>query len=266
MFGPNALPFFIKEFVPARTARFRSSNRDHLALGNISYYVHDEVFLTRVYLYNYFRFLCDADIPARYKIELYTRKGKLAATLAGKFKGDTEVIELSQIPGLDAFGILRVRIIPDSPEVFIPHAHSTIFYNEYYRLGSSTAVMAHSLHIPAARHSKDPYVRTSPALLIPEGFRPYLLIASGCSFNQWGHPACSTASLNFINEKKEERKILVSPMKPLESQRLDLFAMDGGLQKHIGARPFILQVTGKEYLAKPFIFITNGVSYMGEHL
>jgi len=266
MFGPNALPFFIKEFVPARTRPFLSRNRDKLALGNISYYLQDDIFHTRVYLYNYFRFLCDTDVPVRYKVELYTRAGTLAATRAEKMRGDAEILELSEVRGLDAFGVIRVRIIPDSPEVFIPHAHSTIFYNEYYRPGSPVAVMAHSLHIPAARHSNAPFVRMSPALLVPADSRPFLLIASGCSFNQWGHPACSTAYLTFINEQGRGRKIVVPPMKPLQTQRLDLFAMDGGLREHIGTRPFILKVTGKEFLAKPFIFITNGTSFMGEHL
>jgi hypothetical protein len=257
MFGPNALPFFIKEFVPVRTRPFLARNRNRLALGNISYYIQDDIFVTRVYIYNYFSFLCDADIPARYKVELYTRDGKLTARLAGKIRNGAEILELSSIKGLDSFGIMRVYVIPDSPKVFIPHAHSTIFYNEYYCHGSPMAVMAHSLHIPAARHSNAPFVRTSPALLIPADSRPFLLIASGCSFNQWGHPACSTAYLTFINEKGEARKIVVPPMKPLQSQRM---------REHVGTRPFILKVTGKEYLAKPFIFITNGTSFMGEHL
>ncbi len=257
----------MKEFVQTRTNSLLSRFRGDLALGNISYYINDDVFFTRVYVHNYFKFLCDADVPARYVIRCYNRKGVQVAQIKGDLTDvETEVIELKDIKGLDTFGVFRVSIIPTSPDMFIPHAHATIFFNEYYRPGSPNSIIAHSLHVPTSRHSDAVYTRTSPGLVVPEGFRPYVLIAGGCGFHPFMHPACASAEISFTNEKGEKRTVPVPAMKPLECRRLDLFAMDPELRSHIGTRPFVLSVVGKDFLSKPFIFISNGTTTSGEHL
>lgn len=267
MFGPNAHPLFVKEFVQTRTRSLLSRFRGDLALGNISYYINDDVFFTRVYVHNYFKFLCDADVSARYVIKCYDRSGVLVAEVKGNLTNtETEVLELKEIKGLDTFGVFRVYLIPTAPDMFIPHAHATIFFNEYYHPGSPNSIIAHSLHVPTPRHSDAIYTRTSPGLVVPEGFRPYVLIAGGCSFHPFMHPACASAEASFTNEKGKERKIPIPSMKPLQCQRLDFFAMDPGLQKHIGTRPFVLSIAGKDFLSKPFIFISNGTTTSGEHL
>lgn len=268
MFGPNAHPLFVKEFAPARKKPLLSFLRNDLALGNISYYINDDVFVTRVYVHNYFRFLCDADVPARYVIKCYNRAGKQVAVQRGELGStlETKIVELKDIKGLDTFGVFRVYLIPASPDMFIPHAHATIFFNEYYRPGSPNSIIAHSLHVPTARHSDAVYTRTSPGLVIPDGFRPYVLIAGGCSFPHFLHPACASATVSLTNEKGEERSVEVTPMKPFECQRLDLFSIDPVLREHVGTRPFILSISGKDFLSKPFIFISNGTMTSGEHL
>jgi len=267
MFGPSAHPFFIKKFVPTSSKPLLASFRDVLATGNISYYMHGEDgFSTRVYIHNYFRLMCDADIPARWHIQCYSRTGKLAAELKGDLTDkETDVVELGSVNGLDAFGVLRVRIIPASPKVFMPQPHGTMFYNEYYRAGTSTSIMAHSLHVPMAVHGKE-YQRFASGLVVPNGFTPYLFLASGCSFNAWRHPACTKVRLVYVNQNAEELIVPLTPMKPMECRKLDLFAMDNRIRAHIGSEPFGIKVIGENFLAKPFIFLLNGSTALGEHL
>lgn len=264
-FGPNAHPMIKGAFVPSRTHRLLSLFRRDATLGNISYYVNDDVFLTRVYLYNYFKFLGDGNIPATYVVRCYDRSGKEVAMLTGALP-DAAVIELTDVKGLDSFGVFRVHIIPALKNMLIPTAHASLFFNEYYHPCSSNAVIAHSLHVPTPRHSNVTYHRTSPGVMIPEGYRPFVLIAGGCSFPTTLHPYCGSATISITNEEGRERTISAPSLKPLSCERLDLFALDPELREHIGPRPFILRISGKDFLSKPFIFITNGTTTVGEHL
>lgn len=266
MFGPNAHGLFKTKFIPAKKRPFLSRFRDPLTLGNSSYYINDETFHTRVYLYNYFQFLLDTEFSAKWRIRLYGRDGRFIAQLHGDFSGgDTAVVDLTDVPGLDIYGVVRAYIIPTSREAFIPDVHITMFCNEYYKPDSPTAIMAHNLHIPIATHGTGLHQRVSPGLVIPEGFEAYLFIAGGCNFHPFGHPACTNAFLTFVDEKGAARHVVVPPMKPLACQRLDLFAMDPGLRAHIGTQPFTLKITGQGFLAKPFFLFTNGTIALGEH-
>ncbi|GEM_PF-5778807 len=268
MFGKAAHPIFIKQFVSSSSKRLLSRFRGVLSLGNTSYYIHgDQGFFTRVFIYNYFRFMCDADIAARWRIQCYARNGAIVAELEGVLKSDEEsvVIDLAQVKGLDAYGVLRVYVIPDDPNLFIPNPHGNLFFNEYYIPGTSVAIMAHSLHPPRAGHGPI-YIREASGLTVHKGLRPYLFIASGCSFNRMWHPACTKVSLTFLNRDGQEKKIAVPAMKPMACQKLDLFAMDPEMAGFLGNQPFAIKVIGEQFLAKPFIFLTDGKTALGEHL
>ena len=208
MFGKAAHPIFIKQFVSSGSKPFLSRFRDVLTLGNTSYYMHGEQgFFTRVFIHNYFRFMCDADISARWRIQCYDRTGKIAVELEGVLKDqENTIVELADVKGLDAFGVLRVYLIPDASNVFIPQPHGSMFFTEYYIPGTNTAILAHSLHIPRSSHGPI-YIREASGLSVPRGLRPFLFIASGCSFNRFWHPACTTVNLDFTNADGKEKKI-----------------------------------------------------------
>ena len=266
MFGPKAHPLFIQRFVSTSTNPFLARTRDVLALGNATYYIQDDTFRTRVYIYNYFRFLLDSPIPARWHMRFYGKNGRYITERSGEMiDHDTEIVELDSIPNLDEYGVLRTYLVPAATDVFIPDPHVTMFYNEYYRPNGGASIMGHNLHIPIATHGTGLHQRVSPGLVVPTGFKAYLFIAGGCNFHPLGHPACSNAFLTLVNDKGHARHVPVPSMHPLECHRLDLFAIDSGLQEHIGADPFILKITGQGFLAKPFFIFTNGVAALGEH-
>jgi hypothetical protein len=227
--------------------------------------MNDDAFQTRAYIYNYFRFLLDTDIPAEWHLRFYDRKGRFIKKIKGDLNDhDTEVVELSSISGLDSHGIMRVYLIPKSRDVFIPDLHVTMFFTEYYSQ-KGTSVIGHNLHIPLATHGRGLHQRVSPGLVIPEGFDAYLFIAGGCNFHRFGHPTCANAVVTFVNDQGVSRHIETPNMRPLECHKLDFFAMNPGLREHIGTRPFILKITGQGFLAKPFFLFTNGTVALGEH-
>lgn len=268
MFGPNAHAFFKTKFIRTSVRPILSLFRDPLSLGNSSYYINDEMFKTRVYIYNYFQFLLDGDFPAKWHVRFYGKDGRYITKRSGVLIDHaTEILDLADIPGLDEYGLMRVYLIPTSKKVFIPDVHVTMFCNEYYPASPNrtTALMAHNLHIPIATHGTNIHQRVSPGLVIPDGFKAYLFIAGGCNFHPLGHPACTDAYVSFVNEKGESRHVVSPNMKPLECHKLDLFAMDPKLREHVGTRPFNLKITGHGFLAKPFFLFTNGQIALGEH-
>lgn len=266
-FGDHAHPIFIQQL--ARTTRrpIRTLERDVLALWNSSYYFNGKFGLfTKLYLTNYYRFLCDADMPASWHVQCLKRDGSLARELNGDFGSrPAEIIDLAKQSGLDEYGLLRVKIILRSKEYVLPRIHASLFFTEYERPGTTTTLMAHSLHVGMASHGPA-YTRISPALIVPPSFRPHLLIASGCGFHRWLHPACANAALTFIPANNLAKTFFIKPMKPRACQAIDLFDEFNGLEEHIGHEPFLLRVHGQQFLAKPFIFFTNGEAIMGEHL
>ncbi len=267
MFGPSAHPAFIQRLVPSRTRPILSRARRVLSLQNNCYYLHGAFGLyTKTYLTNYFNFLCDTKMPASWHIECLRRDGTKGLKLTGDFSDqETTVIDFAEYNGLDAFGVMRVQVILRSPEIFLPDVHATLYYKEFYTPGSVIGIMAHSLHVAKANHGI-PYPRISPGLLVPPGFRPHLLIASGCGFQPFMHAACANASLAFINFENKKQIYSVSAMKPGECLRIDLFEQYPALSAHLQNKPFALQVVGENFLAKPFILFSNGTTVMGEHL
>lgn len=194
------------------------------------------------------------------------RDGKQVLDLKGNFYNqETSVIDFAEYQGLDKFGVMRVQVILRSPELFLPKLHTTMYNKEFYRPGSSNGIMAHSLHVAQATHGL-PYPRISPGLLVARGFRPYLLIASGCGFHSFLHPSCAKASLTFINFENNERVYQVPSMRPGQCHLLDLFDSYPSLADHIQDKPFGLKVVGENFLSKPFIIFSNGEAIMGEHL
>lgn len=266
-FGPQAHPIFLKSLAKISRRPIKTLERDMLALWNSSYYFHGIFGLyTKIHLTNYFRFLCDADVPASWHVQCLDRHGRVVCELNGDFGSDLSVIiDLSTQPKLDAFGIIRAKVILRSREVVLPRIHATLFHTVYERPNTTTSIMAHNLHVGMASHGPA-YTRISPGLIVPPTFRPHLLIASGCGFHRLFHEACTHALLTFINTRNEPKTFTIKPMKPRECQCIDLFSECEGLAEHIGNEPFSLRVRGQQFLAKPFIMLVNDQAVMGEHL
>lgn len=267
MFGPSAHPMFTKRLQPTQTHPILSRVRGVLGLWNNCYYLHGAFgLITKTYLSNYFNFLCDAHIAASWRIQCLERNGKQVLNLEGDFSNqETVVVDFAEYKGLDEFGIMRVQIIPRSTELFLTEVHATHYDKEFYKPGSPNGIMAHSLHVTRAGHGPE-YQRVSPGLLVPDGFSPHLLIASGCNFSPILHTACAKASLQFTNFENAKQTHAVPSMKPGQCLLLDLFFLYPSLKDHIQNKPFGLRVLGENFLAKPFIIFSNGETIMGEHL
>ncbi len=267
MFGSSAHPIFLERLKPVRQYPLLSRVRKPLGLLNSSYYFKGSFGLeTKVYLTNYYNLLCDAGVPASWYLECLDRQGKVALQLQGTFKdNETVIIDLAPYKQLDAFGVVRAQVVMQSDEVFLPQAHSTDFFNEYYQPGSTIGIMAHSLHVARAAHG-EPYQRISPGLVVPSAFHPHLLIAGGCNFSKFLHGACTKAKLTFLNFKNEEISKDIEPLKPGACHMIDLFKEIPQLAEHISDKPFTIKILGENFLPKPFMLFSDGEQMFGEHL
>jgi hypothetical protein len=266
-FGPHAHALFAEKFRPVSERPLLGYFRKYLSMGNYTYYFRGDMGMqTRVFVQNYFRLLADRPVPAKWHMLCYSRTGALVAELEGAFKGDEEtaVVELADQPALDTFGLVRVHVMPDDPERMLPFLHATVFYTEYFQPGTSHSILAHNLHIPAG-HGPE-HQRPSTGVLIPEGFRPSLYLGSGCNHHPLLHFACAQARVRVVNEAGVAREIQAPSMRPRACERIDLYDADPGLAAHIGGGICSITAIGKQFLAKPFLVLTDGERIVGEHL
>lgn len=262
--GQDSHPIFIKKLVQRKglIGRFR----DMLSIGGISYYLKTEGIETRIFLYNYFNLLADENFKTKWELNLYSRKGKILKKLAGFFEGsETVVVDTKHMRGLDECGVIHVKINPSSASKMLLEPYTTTFFNQYYMPSDDTkGIIAHSLGAPAAIHYA--YNRYSSGWSIEAGFKPFLMIASGCKFHKIGHGKCSGAKLIFINSKKEKMEMTLEKLKPMELRRLDLFEILPELKEHLADKVFSIVIEGENILSKPYLYQSDGVFLMGEHL
>ncbi len=260
--GRNSHPIFVKKMCDRKgiIGRFR----DILSVGGISYYIKSEGIQTRIYIYNYFHLLADENFKSKWEVNLYSRDGKIAKKLTGAFEeGETVVLDTAEISELDDFGVIHTKI--KCAHGMFDQPYTTTFFNEYYRPDSTNhGVFAHSLGAPAAIHYT--YNRYSSGWSLKSGFRPYMLIGSGCKFNKIGHGKCTRANLTFINYKKEKMSLEMERLRPMESRRLDLFAILPGLEGHLSDKAFSIVIEAENLLSKPYFYQTDAKFLMGEHL
>lgn len=263
--GPYSHPIFVQKLRTPRkgiTGRFR----DVLSIGGSSYYIKSEGIETRTYIYNYFNLLEDAKYRSKWEVNFYSSNGKLAKKVKGVFEGaENVIVDSKDIKELDDFGVIHTKIRMDEGSDMFVQPYTTTFFNEYYRPDSPKhGIFAHSLGAPAAIHYS--YYRYSSGWSIKTGFRPYLLIASGCKFHRIGHRACAHAKINFINFNKEVLSLEVKKLKTMECRRLDLFELCRPLKEHLADRPFSIVIDGENILSKPYFYQSDGKFLLGEHL
>lgn len=256
-------PYFQSKLRPRRG--FPKGFLDKAAsVGGSSYYLNGEGIFTRIYVHNYFHLLSGGPFEASWIVDLYSPSGKRTKRFTGQFKGpETVVIDLRNEKNIPEFGVIHTRIITDEKTEVIGEPYTTTFFNEYYRLVPDKGIFAHSLGAPAAAHY--PYERVSLGWMNTEGFRPHLLIASGCQYNRIGHSACADCTVTFVNSKKENREIKIGPLKTMACLNVDLFAYDPGMEAHLGREPYYIKFKGKNVLSKPYYYLSDGQRLLGEH-
>lgn len=237
-----------------------------LSIGGISYYLNTDGIFTRIFLYNYFNLLANEKYKTKWEVDLYSQKGRLLKKLVGVFEGpETVVLDTAIIHGLDKYGTIHTKIKASHPLHMLRDPYTTTFFNEYYMgADDKKGIIAHSLGAPAAIHYE--YHRYSSGWSIKPGFKPYLLIASGCKYHKIGHGKCSGARITFINSKKEKMELELEKLKPMEMRRLDLFQLLPGLTDHLSDKGFSIVIEGENILSKPYLYQSDGNFLMGEHL
>ncbi len=268
MAGTNANQFFLQKLVERKKHKVKALfSHTLLSMGSIGYYMNGELgWKTRLFIYNHFALLNDSNFGVLWEALFYTKEGVLVARREGRFIGpETVVIEVSDIPELDTYGIVVVHI-KDADENYMLHdLYSSVFYTQYYLPGTTQTVMAHCLSgAPKASHYTVNHMSTS--WITPSGFKPYLFLANSCRFQKLFHGPCARADITFINYQGKKKTITLAPFKGLMCLKIDLFAQYPELREHLGTRPYAMKVVGKNILHKPFLLQTDGKAVMGEHL
>lgn len=267
MWGKQTSQAFVKQLAERGTKPFLWMFKDWLSTGTISYYMHhDEGWCTRTYLHNYYALLAQEPFPAEWETRFYARDGRLVHRGTGSFNGpETVVIDSANLKNLDTYGVIYTHVRVKSSKYFFPEQYNSIFFNEYYVPGTERSIFAHNLggSLKATHYS---YHRLGTSAVTPPGFRPYLFLANACAFHPWGHPDCGRATVTVINHAEIKKTIVVPSLPRLSCHKLDLFALCPELPEHMNNQSYILEVEGKNILAKPFLFQTNGKQCLAEHL
>lgn len=266
MNGPNANALFLKKISPIAKKPWLFLYSKFLSSGCIGYYIKENEWQTRIFLHNYFALLNDGLFPAHWEIVFFSRDGKKQTKLNGVFSGsETAIIDLKDVSGLDNYGVTWVKINMNSKTVASSEAYSSVFFSEYYVPNTKKSVIAHSLSgtFKASHHN---FSHTGTSFITPKGFTSHLYIANSCNFHAWGHSACGDCSITFINHRGQKLGAFVKNIPAHGCQRLDLQAMVSGLMEHFEDKPYVMEVSGKNLLAIPFLFQTNGTVVLAEHL
>lgn len=236
-------------------------------MGSIGYYLNnDDGWQTRVYVYNHFALLNDAPFRAVWEAVFYNRQGARVAVRSGVFDGpETVILETSNIPELDRYGVISVHIKDCESGVMLHELYSSVFFTELYLPGTNKSIMAHCLSgsLKASHCTMD---HMSTSWVTPSGFRPYLYIANSCRFQSFGHSLCGKASITFLNFSGKKKTVTLPPLPQGGCQKIDLFEQFPAIRDHIGVTPYAMHVVGKNILHKPFLLQTNGTLVLGEHL
>ena len=267
MSGINCSPIFKSKLVSRSKNWFLSFFSQLLSVGSIHYYLKNESgWQTRLFIHNYFSLLNDGPFAATWEVELFSQDGKLLKTLTGAFSGPaTEVIDLAQIDGLDNYGIVGVRVIDADQKMFLPSTYGTIFFVEYYKPDTLQTIFAHGLG-GFLRPTHYNYQHSSTSWVTPDSYRPYLIIANACRFQPWLHPKCGEAVVTFTNCNKKKKSITIPNMSPLSCHKIDLLEYFPDLADYLHGKAYVIEVNGKNILAKPLIFQTSGNLALVEHL
>lgn len=265
MFGQMSHSQFVSKIVQSKWPLLNQYNVV-LSSGAVHYYLHNEAgWYTRVFLHNYFNLLADAPFPAIWKIFLFDRLGKKLRSISGSFgEAETAMIDLRQFTDLDQSGIIEAHVIAQAPGLRFSHPYRTVFFVEHYLPDTTKSIIAHSLGLFEPTHFS--YHRVSTGWITPINFRPYLFIGSSCNHHSFGHSLCSVGTVSFINYKNKRHNLSIPAGGPRSCRKLDLYKLDPYLLEHLEGKPYYIEIDGKNILSKPFLFQTDGVRAMAEHL
>lgn len=240
------------------------------ANATVSYYLNDHDFTTNIYLHNYFSLLADSEFAhAKWKVDLHGKDGVHCATRSGVFNGkQSVVVNVSEIPGADKYGVALVTLVFDDVEHVMSRPYSTTYYTEYIHKSAKNRgrAIVHSLGMPESAiysYERNNYVSGT---FMPKSCKPFLLIANG-SLLHAGKASQMTGVLDVINQHGETLRIPLPVLAhPLESEMVDLIEVAPTLYEHAHGKPFSLRIAGKNILSKPFWFLIGEQEFYGEHL
>lgn len=266
MIGSNANALFLKKISPIAQKPWLYLFNKTLSSGCIGYYIKDNIWQTRIFLHNYFALLNNDSFPARWDVAFFSKDGKFIKKLRGFFSGpETTILGLNEIDGLDTYGITWVKISMNSKTYVPSDAYSSVFFSEYYTPGTKMSVLAHSLS-GTLKASHNVYSHTGTGFTTPVGFHPYIFIGNACNFQSWGHGDCGDCKITIINHRGQKIVTTVSNIPQHGCRKIDLYSNLPNLEAHFENQPYVIEVTGNNLLAIPFLFQTNGKVVLAEHL
>lgn len=266
MNGHNANVLFLEKIFPIAKKPWLFLYDKILSSGCIGYYIKENGWQTRLFLHNYFALLNDGLFPVKWDVVFFSKSGKVQKKLSGTFSGpETVIIDLKDIDGLDNYGVTWVKLSMNSKKLLPSEAYSSVFFSEYYVPDTKTSVIAHSLSgtFKASHHT---FSHTGTSFITPSGFKPYLYIANSCNFHAFRHAPCGDCLITFVNHRGQKITTSVHNMAQHSCHKLDLFTLIPNLMAHFENKPYVVEVSGKNLLAIPFLFQTNGTVVLAEHL
>ncbi len=269
--GENTHPL-LKRYLKKRRIFDRFFPHDLLkSQGAISYFLNDEIFETRLYLYNYFALQSgDSLVCAKWSVDIYSSTGKKVGRKFGTLSGnESVVVTLSDMVGIGEFGIVLVKMELVDKDYFIDHPFYAVYYTEYTRKhteGQGQKLIVHSLGFPTGSffdYGRENY--TSGSFLPQEG-TPFFMYSSGTLLRLRHEMAYASGSLLVYNFKGEELELLLPKIKkPLASMKINLDKEYPNFRTHIAGKPFTFKIKGKNILSKSFWYIHGKNIFVGEH-